>query len=172
MRSIADTTSVLESTVTEERMKAQSAIRYEAAGSNLSPSPIYPGWVLEGNPVARNKLVSESADGTASSFIWDCTAGRFNWFYEADETIYVIEGGVVVKELGGAARRLSAGDTILFPAGSRTEWHVEEYVRKFALIRTALPRPLVFARRGYRFLKRIIGAADRKDAAPAMFQRG
>jgi hypothetical protein len=63
MRSIADTTSVLESTVTEERMKAQSAIRYEADGSNLSPSPIYPGWVLEGNPVARNKLVSESADG-------------------------------------------------------------------------------------------------------------
>jgi uncharacterized cupin superfamily protein len=77
-------------------MATQSAIKYEPGGSHLTSSPIRPGWVLEGNPAARNKLVSVSADGTASSFIWDCTAGRFNWYYEADETIYVIEGGVVI----------------------------------------------------------------------------
>jgi uncharacterized cupin superfamily protein len=99
------------------------------------PSPIRTNWVLEGNPVARNQLLSVSADGNARSYIWDCTAGRFNWFYEADETVYVIEGGVVLTEGTGTARRLCAGDTIFFPAGAHAEWHVENYIRKFALIR-------------------------------------
>lgn len=162
-------------------MTAQGAFKFDADGngrsssqmhSDLSSSPIRPEWVLEGNPLARNRLVSRSADGTASSFIWDCTAGRFNWHYDADETIYIIEGGVVVKDLGGVTRRLRAGDTILIPAGTRTEWHVEEYVRKFAVVRSPLPRPLVIARRWYRYFKRIIGATDGEDRVPAMFQRG
>lgn len=104
-------------------MTAQSAFKYDVNGSrrpsspmhpDLTPSPIRPDWVLEGSPIARNKLVSVSADGTASSFIWDCTAGRFNWFYDADETIYVIEGDVIVKELGGVTRRLRAGTRCYF----------------------------------------------------------
>jgi hypothetical protein len=113
-------------------------------------------------------VLSSSADGTASTLIWDCTAGRFNWFYDVDETIYVIEGGVVLREHGGAARRLSAGDTIFFPAGARAEWHVENYIRKIAFCRMPLPRPMVFAKRGFRFLKRLIGYRASPDSAPAM----
>lgn len=100
------------------------------------------------------------------------TYRRANAVTPEDETIYVIEGTVVVKEFDGTARRLSAGDTILFPAGSRAEWHVEKYIRKFALIRAPLPRSLLFARRCYRFLKRFVGAANRDRAAPAMAEGG
>ena len=138
---------------------------------HLSPSPIQAKWVLEGNPIARNKLLSVSDDGAASSYIWDCTAGRFNWFYEAEETIYIIEGGVVVRDDTGAARRLSAGDTFFFRVGARAEWHVEDYIRKFALIRTPLPRPLVYAKRGYRFLKRLMGNRGHHNAAPGLMQQ-
>jgi uncharacterized protein len=148
----------------EGGMSAQVAMKLEFAEETLDPSPIDPSWVLEGNPIARNKLVSVSADGAASSYIWDCTAGRFNWFYGAEETIYVIEGGVVIRLSGSPARRLRAGDTFFFPAGVRAEWHVENYIRKFALIRTPLPRPLVLAKRGYRFLKRLVGHGG--NAAP------
>ena len=152
-------------------MSVEGAIKFGIGRVNLSPSPIYAEWVLEGNPVARNKLVSVSADGAASSYIWDCTAGRFNWFYEADETIYVIEGSVVIKDIAGTARRLSAGDTIFFPAGTRAEWHIEDYIRKFALIRTPLPRSFVVARRVYRFFKRLIVGRDRRaNPSPSMFQ--
>ncbi len=98
---------------------AENRIALDVGQVSLSPSPIYSKWVLEGNPIARNKLLSESADGTASSYIWDCTAGRFNWFYEVEETIYVIEGGVVLKDASGVARRLRAGDSI-FLSGWRT----------------------------------------------------
>ena len=139
------------------------------AAVSLNPSPIHPGWILEGNPVARNKVLSSSADGTASTLIWDCTAGRFNWIYDVDETIYVIAGGVVLRDHAGA-RRLSAGDTIFFPAGARAEWHVEDYIRKIAFCRAPLPRPVVFAKRGFRFLKRLIGRANTADAAPALMQ--
>jgi hypothetical protein len=69
---------------------------------------------------------------------------------------------------------LSAGDTIFFPAGTRAEWHVEDYIRKIAFCRIPLPRSVarsvVFARRGFRFLKRLLGSGDRANAAPAMFQ--
>jgi uncharacterized cupin superfamily protein len=150
-------------------MSAENTRELQAVQVNLSLSPIRANWVLEGNPIARNKLVSVSDDGAARSYIWDCTAGRFNWFYDADETIYVIEGGVVVKDASGVVRRLGAGDTFLFPAGARTEWHVEKYIRKFALIRAPLPRPLVFAKRGYKFLKRLTGKSDGASPVPAMF---
>jgi uncharacterized cupin superfamily protein len=153
-------------------MSVEGAIIFGIGQVNLNPSPICRDWILEGNPVARNKLLSSSADGYASSYIWDCTAGRFNWFYSADETIYVIEGGVVIMDRAGATRRLSAGDTIFFPAGTQAEWNVEKYIRKFALVRTPVPRPLVYAKRGYKFLKRLIGADPRKDPVPSMFQSG
>src|ERR1700677_542838 len=149
-------------------MSVESIIRLGASRADLMPSPIRPNWVLEGNPVARNQLLSVSADGNARSYIWDCTAGRINWCYEAEETIYVIEGGVVPKDGTGTARRLSAGDTIFFPAGAHAEWHVENYIRKFALIRTPLPKPLVLARHGYRFIKRLVRSGGRTQDAGAL----
>jgi hypothetical protein len=136
----------------------------------LNASPIRQSWVLEGNPVTRNKVLSTSADGTAMTFIWDCTAGRFNWFYDVDETIYVIEGGVVVRDWGGIPRRLSAGDTIFFPAGARAEWHVESYIRKIAFCRTPLPRPLRMAKRGMRYIRGLLGKGGDAAGVPAMFQ--
>ena len=154
-------------------MSVESIIGLGASRADLMPSPIRANWVLEGNPIARNQLLSVSADGNARSYIWDCTAGRFNWFYEADETVYVIEGGVVLKDRAGAARRLCAGDTIFFPAGAQAEWHVENYIRKFALIRTPLPKPLVLARQGYRYVKRLFsGCARTRDAGALGTSKG
>src|ERR1700688_359809 len=141
-------------------MTVESVIKLGVAQASLNPAPIYRDWILEGDPVARNTVLSSSADGTSSTLIWDCTAGRFNWFYDIDETIYVIEGSVVIKDPSGTSCRLSAGDTIFFPAGARAEWHVENYIRKIAFCRPPLPRPLVFAKRAYRFLKRRMGISN------------
>jgi uncharacterized cupin superfamily protein len=144
-------------------MSLESVNKCGSGNVSMGPAAINPNWILEGNPVARNKLLFKSSDGGATSYLWDCTAGRFNWYYDVDETIYVIEGGVVVKDVAGAARRLSAGDTFFFPAGSRAEWHVEDYIRKIAFCRLPLPRPVVFAMRGYRFLKRLIGNGRQRE---------
>jgi uncharacterized protein len=147
-----------------ERMMVESVIRLAVAEVDLKPSPINPRWILEGNPVARNTVLSSSRDGMASTLVWDCTAGRFNWFYDADETVYVVKGGVVIKDPAGVSRRLSAGDTIFFPAGARAEWHVEDYIRKVAFCRTSLPSPLFFAMRVYRRLARLFRGGGEKTA--------
>ena len=152
-------------------MSAANVMQFGASELKLNLSPIRSNWVLEGNPVARNQLLSVSADGAARSYIWDCTAGRFNWFYEAEESIYVIEGGVTLKDAGGV-RRVGEGDTLVFAPGARVEWHVEHYIRKFALIRTPLPRPLVLAQRGYRFVKRLVGVGERENAGLGVLQNG
>lgn len=152
-------------------MTVENVIKYGIGQVTLGAAGINPNWVLEGNPIARNKLLSQSADGTATSYFWDCTAGRFNWFYDVDETIYVIEGGVVIKDVAGVARRLSAGDTIFFPAGTRAEWHVETYIRKVAFCRVPLPRSVLMAKRCYRFLKRLVGGGGSANTVPTMFQQ-
>jgi uncharacterized protein len=150
-----------------------SAIKFGTGKMDLDPAPINPEWIIEGSPVTRNKLVSSSADGNASTWLWDCTAGKFNWFYGCDETVYLIAGSVSIKESAGGTRHLKAGDTVFFPAGSSAEWHVQRYVRKVAFLRAPLPWPLQIARRVYHRLKRFvrIGNSGRKDTSPAMFQR-
>ncbi len=144
-------------------MPIVSSVQPQVEKIALEPSPITRDWILEGDPRARAVLLSSSADGTASTFIWDCTAGRFNWFYGMDETIYVLEGGMTIKDAGGT-HQLKAGDSIYFPAGSNAEWIVESYVRKIAFVRTQLPRSLAAVRR---FIQRLKRAAHIGGGAPA-----
>src|SRR6201996_4008542 len=97
-------------------------VTFGATKDKLITNPIRPEWILEGQPLARIELLSSSSDGTASTYFWDCTAGRFNWFYSFDETLYILEGSVVLKFPDGTKRSLAAGDTIFFPTGSQAEW--------------------------------------------------
>lgn len=82
-------------------MTERNVIEFGLGEVTLGVAAINPGWVLEGNPEARNKFLLGSADGTAPTWLWDCTAGRFNWFYDVDETVYLIEGCVIIKDHAG-----------------------------------------------------------------------
>jgi uncharacterized protein len=53
---------------------------------DLKPSPIEPSWIIEGNPEARSHVLSTSACGNTRTIIWSCTEGKFNWYYDVDET--------------------------------------------------------------------------------------
>ena len=113
--------------------------------SNRTPqlkiSPINPAWILEGEPVARNVVLSRSADTTACTIMWDCTAGQFNWHYSFDETVHIVEGSVIVSSENSPPKRLEPGDVAFFPVGTTAHWHVESYVRKVAFCRHVLPIP-------------------------------
>jgi uncharacterized protein len=54
---------------------------------DLTPRPIEPSWVLEGKPEATWCILSQSGDGLATTMVWHCTEGKFNWFYDFDETV-------------------------------------------------------------------------------------
>jgi hypothetical protein len=147
------------------------SVRGRDETSNWTSCPVNPAWVLEGNPVARIEHLSSSADGTASTYFWDCTAGRFNWLYTFDETLHILEGSVTLKFPDGRSRHVVAGDVVFFPKGSSAEWTVERYVRKLAFCRTALPEFLVSARDAVRRVKRL-GRAPAAGGTGGMFSNG
>jgi hypothetical protein len=133
----------------------------------LAASPIPRAWILEGNPVARKKQLARSSDGLAATFMWDCTSGRFNWFYDEDEAIHVLEGFVVIEDSSGARQRLQAGDTFLFPAGSQYLWTVSRYIRKIAFLYPPLSREMRIIRGIH---KRLTAPFRRKPAGAAVWK--
>jgi uncharacterized cupin superfamily protein len=135
-------------------------VKARAADAVLESAPIPPEWVLEGSPAARSAVLSQSADGTALTVVWDCTAGAFTWRFDGDETVHILEGEVVVDD-GGQVHRLSAGDVAFFPAGSWARWDVPAYVKKLAFCRDPLPRPLLGLVRGARKLKAAVAGRAR-----------
>jgi len=106
----------------------------------LKPAPIEPSWILEGNPTATNATLSRSADGMASTIIWQCTEGKFEWHYDIDETICILEGSVVIESEGMPATRYGPGDVIFFKDGASARWHVEDHIRKIAFCRRTQPK--------------------------------
>ena len=118
----------------------------------LDPAPIVPAWIVEGTPQACARELAHSDDRTTVIVAWSCTAGRFNWYYAVDEMVHIISGEAFVTDDGGAERRLGPGDMAFFPAGSRSAWRVPVAVRKLAVCRHALPKPLGFALRAWRKL--------------------
>jgi uncharacterized protein len=148
-------------------MTSENLIEFGSGSVDLDPLPIKPHWVLEGAPAARCKAFWSTADGMAKVVIWDCSAGRFNWYYDQDETVYLIEGSVLIKDSAGRSRRLSAGDTIVFRAGSHAEWTVDNYVRKYATVHTPVPKYALLVMRLVRAFRRMTGLS--RGDAPTMF---
>lgn len=164
---------VLQSSFWRSCMSNASAIEFANSGISLSSAPINPDWILDGAPVARAHQIYRSRDGAADTFIWECSASRFNWFCSVDETVYIIEGSVVVRDEAGIYNHLQAGSTIFFPAGSRAEWQVDQNVRKISFCCVPLTRKLIAARYMYRRLKRLIGhGSGEQERAPILLGHG
>jgi uncharacterized protein len=130
----------------------------------LDPSPIPDEWILEGTPEARGKMLSCSSDEMAFTVMWDCTEGCFNWFYDIDETVCIMEGTVTVRDVAGYSSTLTPGDTFFFPAGTQFHWTVIGSVRKVAFIHIPMSRKLRLARRLYQSLKTLL--RPRRKATP------
>ena len=123
---------------------------------DLDPSPIDPSWIIEGNPEARSRMLSTSVCNTAKVVIWSCTEGKFNWYYDIDETVVILEGSIVLESDGMLPTRYGVGDVIVFHSGARAKWHVEGYVRKVAFLRLNNPFPLGITIRAFNKLKSLI----------------
>jgi hypothetical protein len=122
---------------------------------DLEPSPIEPSWIIEGHPVARSRVLSTSEDRTAQTIVWHCTEGRFNWYYDIDETIMIMEGSIVLESDGMPPKRYGPGDVIFFRDGAHAKWHVEGHVKKIAFCRKTNPVMIGFLIRVVNKLKKM-----------------
>jgi uncharacterized protein len=132
---------------------------------NLAPRPIEPSWIIEGDPVAQCCVLSRSADGLASTMVWECSQGKFNWYYDFDETIMILEGGIVLESDTMHPTRYGPGDVIFFRNGAQARWHVEDRVRKLAFCRTTQPYVLGFVLRAFNKIKRIMFLSEKRSTA-------
>ena len=103
------------------------------------PAPIPASDVVCGNPTARNSVVFQSADRLQFTLMWHCTAGSFRWFYDEDETILLLDGGMTLCFDDGSTRVCAAGEMVFFPAGTTCVWVIEQEVRKLAFFRQPSP---------------------------------
>ena len=60
----------------EETLSLEGLAPGHGAAHGLHPAPIPADWVLEGAPLARERSLASSSDGTACAVMWDCTSGR------------------------------------------------------------------------------------------------
>ncbi len=125
-----------------------SVLKVARGDGELRDQPINPDWVLEGTPRARISEWAESPDGTTSHWTWDCSAGRFRWYFEVDESIVVVAGSVALQVDGEPPVVLEVGDAAYFPAGLWVTWQVDDYVRKQAVVRVPVPRSMRYAVNG------------------------
>ena len=126
-----------------------------------------PDSVLSGKPASRSKVLVRSRDYAAHIMIWECTAGRFNWHYLQDESVFVVSGEAFMINENGEESRFATGDVGFFPAGTSCTWYVPSSFRKTAVVREPMWRPLGFAVKAWNKLRRIIGLPRSPSATPA-----
>jgi len=125
--------------------------------------PVLPSWVLNGAPVTRTKSVVRSRDWASNIVVWECTAGQFRWHYDKDEVVVVVDGEVFVTNEKGEERRLGPGELAFFPAGSSSTWRVPVSVRKIAILRETMWRPLGM---GLKICKKLVRMTGLNGASP------
>lgn len=62
--------------------------------------------------------------------IWEKEESKFEWFYDSEETCYLLEGRVIVTPEKGEAVEIGAGDLVTFPSGLACTWKITQRVRK------------------------------------------
>jgi uncharacterized cupin superfamily protein len=140
----------------------------------LRSAPIEPSWIVAGAPRARCAELNRSRDGAAFTLVWDCTAGDFDWIYDQDETVHILEGEAIIDD-GSDKRTIGPGDVFLFPAGTTFRWRVPVYVKKLAFLHVPIPAPAFLAVRGLRKLQALTrslaggGALSRRTSASLAF---
>jgi uncharacterized protein len=135
---------------------------------DLRPSPIEPAWIVAGNPVAESAVLSRSADRTATTIVWQCSAGSFDWHYAFDETIYILEGSVVLSSDAMPPTLFTAGDVVFFRSGATARWVVEDRLRKLAFCRETQPALVGLALKAFAKLRRILSRRADRDGTLAL----
>jgi uncharacterized cupin superfamily protein len=136
---------------------SKSVLIANVGSAKVALTPMPAKCVVDGAPKSCGKVLGKSQDGNSVMWVWECTSGTFVWHYNEDETVYIISGEVFLSTNGGEEKRLGPGDMGFFPGGSVYTWRVTEPVRKFAITRKDLPRPLGYAVRAGHKLVQMLG---------------
>lgn len=109
------------------RMRLPSELTVDHA---LQPIEVPRAWIKSGKPRFLYTEYVASPDRSSSSGIWSCEGPTtFEWRFDADETVHVLDGRVEIS-YQGQHFVLEPGDTAFFQADTRAIWTVPKYMRK------------------------------------------
>jgi len=93
-----------------------------------------PDRLISGDPQFRTWNLEEQEGGLFAG-VWESTPGKWRVHYDEWEYCRILSGVSVVTEDGGAARRVTAGDSFIIRPGFNGVWEVLETTRKEYVIR-------------------------------------
>ena len=134
------TASILGAPMSQASQLPQHVVVANPATVELTPSPFPAEWVLDGTPQAQATAIAHSRDGAMTVIAWSCTKGRFRWHYQVDEMAHILAGEVFITDQSGVERRLGAGDTVFFRAGTQNVWLITQDIRKVAVCHVTVPK--------------------------------
>ena len=77
----------------------------------------------------KKKPTSKEVEEAMKWTTWEKEESTFDWYYDSQETFYVLEGDVTVTWDNGKIS-FGTGDLVTFPAGMKCTWHVNKKIRK------------------------------------------
>jgi uncharacterized cupin superfamily protein len=95
--------------------------------------PVDLGPIREGEPNARIHWLRSDEDGGFMTGMFRCDPAVFEYAFEADEAIHVIEGEVSVQ-VGDETAELGPGGIASFRKGTRSVWTVKAPLKEFFVL--------------------------------------
>jgi uncharacterized cupin superfamily protein len=74
---------------------------------------------------------------------WSKEISVFPWYFDEQETIYMVEGEVIVTPDGGTPVTITKGDFAIFPEGMSCVWDVRKPVLKHYQLKSSFARETV-----------------------------
>jgi len=62
--------------------------------------------------------------------VWEKESSEFDWEYSDRETCYILEGSATVTAEDGESISFGAGDWVVFEAGLKCRWKIDEKIKK------------------------------------------
>ena len=81
------------------------------------------------NIPTKKKPTSKEIEEAMKWATWEKEESLFDWYYDSQETFYVLEGDVTVTWDTGEIS-FGKGDLVTFPAGLKCTWQVQKKIRK------------------------------------------
>lgn len=103
------------------------------AATEWDPYPLPAESIRAGDPAARVHWCRVSGPGEPAYYagLWTAQPSTFDYTFELNEALVVLEGHFIVTVEGHAPVHFRAGDVATFRRGARTRWEVVAPMKKF-----------------------------------------
>lgn len=80
--------------------------------------------------MSKKKPSAEEVRKTENWGIWQKEPSEFPWFYDEQETCYILEGNASVVASTGESIEFQAGDLVVFEQGLECTWKISKKIVK------------------------------------------